>query len=499
MSETKQPMYPDEPDYVGHPVDSSIFNGDVRGFTSYVFDEVIMLGLAACGAAAKSNSTSFDGKEMFAALLETSFVGVTGTVRVNSETGTRLPATALFSLVNFVQEDLNETHVVFRTRESVAFIDGEWIEQTPYIFNDGTTDVPGDLPGLSLNYNYIGTGLRAAGLIMAGVIIFLSVAFATWTMTNRSVPVVLTSQPIFLLLICAGTFFLASTIIPLSIDDDVSSSDGCDIACMTVPWLSSTGFALVFSALFAKTWRVNRLFRDSSFRRIKVNVSEVMTPLIVVMFLNWAVLVTWTAISPLQWNREPTSFDAFDREVSSRGYCTSDHFLLFVIILLVIDLGALSVAAYQSYLARKISTQFAESEYIAQNCMLLVSFVGIPTMIIVSDEPRAYYFVMASIIFVLCASVLLFIFVPKIIYARANDGMDGIKSAMALHGSVDPSHHSSKGAIEDHSSSNGAMDGQETENESIESLRAERDALRAENKRLLDSHQMSSISETQAC
>ena len=47
--------------------------------------------------------------------------------------------------------------------------------------------------------------------------------------------------------------------------------------------------------------------------------------------------------------------------------------------------------------------------------MLLVSFVGVPTMIIVSDEPKAKYFVLTSIIFVLCTAVLLFIFIPKVL------------------------------------------------------------------------------------
>jgi len=72
-------------------------------------------------------------------------------------------------------------------------------------------------------------------------------------------------------------------------------------------------------------------------------------------------------------------------------------------------------ASYHSYRARGIATEFAESDFIGKAiaCMLLVSFVGVPTMIIVSDEPRARYFVMTSIIFVLCTAILLFIFIPK--------------------------------------------------------------------------------------
>jgi hypothetical protein len=50
-------------------------------------------------------------------------------------------------------------------------------------------------------------------------------------------------------------------------------------------------------------------------------------------------------------------------------------------------------------------------------------------MIIVTKEPKAYFFVLASIIFVLCSSLVLFIFVPKIISHRSKD-KNKLKSAI---------------------------------------------------------------------
>jgi hypothetical protein len=45
---------------------------------------------------------------------------------------------------------------------------------------------------------------------------------------------------------------------------------------------------------------------------------------------------------------------------------------------------------------------------------LAVLLIHRPTMLIVQDEPMAQFFVLSSIIFVLCFAVLLFIFVPKL-------------------------------------------------------------------------------------
>ena len=94
-------------------------------------------------------------------------------------------------------------------------------------------------------------------------------------------------------------------------------------------------------------------------RRITVTARDVMLPLIVLTSINVAVLTLWTILSPLQWQREVTASDTFGRTLESRGYCTSDGYLPFVIVLVVLDLGSLLLASYQSYLARGISTEFA--------------------------------------------------------------------------------------------------------------------------------------------
>jgi len=45
---------------------------------------------------------------------------------------------------------------------------------------------------------------------------------------------------------------------------------------MALPWLLSMGFSIAMSALFAKLWRINRLFNASnSFRRVCVNAKDV--------------------------------------------------------------------------------------------------------------------------------------------------------------------------------------------------------------------------------
>lgn len=413
--------YPDEPDFPPPMARREAFAQDPSAFASIVFDSTIMFGLSACKAAAVSQEENeqaiyVDGSSMFQNIVGTSFEGATGNVTLDPGTGTRLPETEVYIMVNLVNEDVNETHVKLSPTDSEAYLSGEWRTEVPYIYNDGTTVVPGDLPAIQPEVVHIGRALRILGLTLAALILFASLALALWTYFKRNDHIVRASQPVFLLLVCLGTSILGLAIIPLSIDDEIASTRTCDVACMATPWFTSIGFALIFAALFSKTWRVNRLLSTPDLRRAKLSALDVMTPLITILLADVAVLVSWTIIDPLRWERETTIEDPFARMLESRGQCTSDGYAPFLTVLVVLGGGALCLAAYQAYRARSIATEFAESDYIAKAimCMILVSAVGVPTMILVSDDATANFFAMTSIIFVLCAAVLLFIFVPKI-------------------------------------------------------------------------------------
>jgi hypothetical protein len=139
-----------------------------------------------------------------------------------------------------------------------------------------------------------------------GIVALLSISFACWSIRRRKHRVVRLSQPKFLVLICVGCFIMGSSLLPLAIGD--SSSDGdittddtqsADIACQDFPWLFSIGCTLTFSALFIKTWRVNRVFHNAQiFRCVNVTARDVILPLACLLTANILVLTIWTILSP---------------------------------------------------------------------------------------------------------------------------------------------------------------------------------------------------------
>ena len=298
---SKLPTYSDVPN--GTDIFEGVFEDDsflqtvhTRGIVSWVYDAAIAAGLAACSATntateeedgndGRTSYAYFDGKSHFASLVQTTFDGATGKVTFDNVTGTREAAHAQFKVINIQSNDekSNDTHVGFQEVVTSIYQDGTFVEVEPFVYNDGTTQLPSDLPPLYLNQNHLPTGIRGGGLLMSGIVLVLGCICSGWTYWDRDARVIKSAQPIFLHILCFGTFILGSSIIPLSLDEGVTDARGCDVACITFPWLLSVGFSLIFSALSAKTHRINKIFQNPGFTRIIVSVMDVMKPMFAVL------------------------------------------------------------------------------------------------------------------------------------------------------------------------------------------------------------------------
>jgi len=210
---------------------------------------------------------------------------------------------------------------------------------------------------------------------------------------------------------------MGSAIFPLSIDDEIVSSYGCTIACNFIFWLFVPGFQIAFSGLYCKMRKLNKIFYNGAMRRTKVKERDVIWPMAVLFAINMILLIVWTSITPLTWQRSISSVDSFDRTLSSWGFCNHQN-ILFPSLLVLTSSLALCLTLYEAYKARHIKTVLGETKYVAMaaGSMLLVFAMGIPIAIIANDNPRARFFINLFIIFIICISLLLFIFYPKVTY-----------------------------------------------------------------------------------
>jgi hypothetical protein len=205
----------------------------------------------------------------------------------------------------------------------------------------------------------------------------------------------------------------------MSLQEPISER-GLDMACMCTPWLLFSGYAIAFSALLSKSWRINTLIRyGKQFRRVKVGITDAMLPLVVLMVCNISLLVVWTIMSPVTWERiQVANYDEFGRSVESYGRCEGDGStttnIIISLMAIVNGLGLL-FTNYQGVKTRSLPTAFNESFYltITNGSLLEALILGIPILVLAKDSPSTSFIVKAILVTLVCLCVLLPLFIPK--------------------------------------------------------------------------------------
>jgi len=82
-------------------------------------------------------------------------------------------------------------------------VSGVWegIPEQKFIFSDGTTTQPPDLPPVNVDGNMIGMEATSIGYTLMAVMLLFGVVCFMWTIVFGNEPVVIASQPIFLFMV----------------------------------------------------------------------------------------------------------------------------------------------------------------------------------------------------------------------------------------------------------------------------------------------------------
>ena len=292
----------------------------------------------------------------------------------------------------------------------------------PFLFSDGTS-VPSALLRDDPKQNYLSPSVRIIGLTLMAVSLLCSMLVALLVWWHQEKPSIRGNQPFFLYILLAGTFVMAWSILFLSFDesdfkDYVISEESeeprfLDIACTIFPWFLSLGYVLIYGTLFMKLWRINRVLQS---RRTSVAVKQVVWPCIVLLGITIVILAVWTAIDPWQWERHPVDED--EPQGESYGRCSSDHDIVFILVLAVVMLGATVLAGLMAWKTKDVDSKFSESNWIFTTIVLQfqVLVVGIPILIIVQRASAdATYMGRVLLIWTMAMSTLVLMFVPKLL------------------------------------------------------------------------------------
>lgn len=165
---------------------------------------------------------------------------------------------------------------------------------------------------------------------------------------------------------------------------------------------------------------------------------DVMLPLAVFFTLNFVVLMVWSFVDPLQWNRKAIDGE----EWNTYGVCESESAAGRTLqgVIIAINVAALVGASYQAYNARDLSDDFSESKSIgiALYSWVQLLIVAVPVLFLTSeDSVEARFFLQCGLVFAVCMTMLLCLFGP--IMLRTNN--DGASVGTGAHSSPHASVH----------------------------------------------------------
>lgn len=182
---------------------------------------------------------------------------------------------------------------------------------------------------------YLGTPAETGLTVFTAILMFISVALLVFLLFNYSNPWIFASSPVFLAFILLGSLIQYSTVFAWARQANTAS-------CTIRYWLLVLGFVVMFGALFAKTYRVMKIFTQKKLViGLKITNKEVGLILAVAVAIAVILLAIWTGTA-----RPAVTYGVFDPArpaytIYTCTYTTADTIFL---ILIMVYIGLLIIS-----------------------------------------------------------------------------------------------------------------------------------------------------------
>ena len=270
--------------------------------------------------------------------------------------------------------------------------------------------------------------LVSLGIILCGVMAAINCYY-------RNHKVIKASSPYINLLIIVGCAMGLASVLFISTENldfyHNISPKAYPFLCNIRPWLLSLGYTFAFGALFAKTWRIYRIFKNPWKKNRPLQDHVLIAIVGVLAGVDVVILISWLIIDPLDIYEfiVDTNVDSFTRELhllcsdGSILSLTSADFTIWIIILMVMKGFLLLFGLFLVSQTAKIKAEFfQDSKYtgIAIYGVGICCALGVPTALFLMYnlvEDVGYLIATATITF--CSYLILFmVFIPKIVLLR---------------------------------------------------------------------------------
>jgi len=376
---------------------------------------------------------------LLSAILKSSFQGASGTVEFGKETVKgRNSNTITVGVFNIQPLEVNQDTGRRSYRATLVGVKEEgstWqnVPNTTLVYRDGTLIPSGVLRRIQKT-NYISHSVRVTGLAlmcMSLLVAFVAITLLLWLQKD---PIVQRAQPVFMLILCAGSAIMSMAIFTLSFDEGAGwTNKQLSVACSLTPWLFFTGQILVFCALFTKLYRLDKVLQ---FRPSAVTMYSALWPLLTFVALTLAVLAAHSIYDPWSW------VTVTIKEIPSETYgeCTSKHQWMFFGLLMGLMIISELLTMFFAWKTVDAPEDFRDSGAVMYACFVQIQAwsIGVPMLAALGrTSSDATYFARILLIFIFAVSSVVVVVSPKVIRAitvRRNPSLQEAKGRVKVSG-----------------------------------------------------------------
>ncbi|XP_022221544.2 gamma-aminobutyric acid type B receptor subunit 1 [Drosophila obscura] len=280
---------------------------------------------------------------------------------------------------------------------------------------------------------------------LSSVGIALAIAFLAFNLHFRKLKAIKLSSPKLSNITAVGCIFVYATVILLGLDHSTlpSAADSFATVCTARVYLLSAGFSLAFGSMFAKTYRVHRIFtRTGSVFKDKMLQDIQLILLVCGLLLVDALLVTlWVVTDPMERHLHNLTLEisAIDRSVVYQPQvevCRSQHTQTWLSVLYAYKGLLLVVGVYMAWETRHVKIPaLNDSQYIGVSVysVVITSAIVVVLANLISERVTLAFITITALILTSTTATLCLLFIPKLhdIWAR-NDIIDPVIHSMGL-------------------------------------------------------------------
>eukprot|EP00058_Branchiostoma_floridae_P023265 XP_002608755.1 hypothetical protein BRAFLDRAFT_73975 [Branchiostoma floridae] len=261
---------------------------------------------------------------------------------------------------------------------------------------------------------------------MMGII--LAVAILVFNIKLRQQRLIKMSSPNLNNLIVGGSLLLYGAAILFGLDRSVVG--GSDKAllhlCQVRTCCVVIGFTLVYGSLFSKTWRVYRIFRSSTVKRMVIRDDKLFATVGVILIVDVLLFGIWLGLDPLKWRTVGVpvrkTLESMPESIATTNVvwvqrCYSDNSEVWICVFYILKGLLLLYGTYLSWATRGVNfpaMNDAKPIILSIYCCVVLVGIATPLTFHLDQWPDAVYACVAGVLIVCTTVTLCLLFVPKV-------------------------------------------------------------------------------------